>query len=95
MKTELAARQEQWEKLYHGEIEQQQSFADQSKQQHEELARRQQELLQQQSAAAAAQAELMREKRKQKPAVRNWKPGGPSSNRCENRCKRGRPKSKS
>jgi len=61
MKTDLAARQTEWEKLYHGVIEQQQSFADQLKRQQDEFDRRQQDFLQQQSAAAA-EIDLTREK---------------------------------
>ncbi len=63
MKTELAARQAEWEKLYRGVIEQQQAFTGQLKLQQDEIALRQQEFLEQQAAAAAAETGLMREKK--------------------------------
>ena len=63
MKTDLAARQAEWEKLYRRVIEQQQSFADQLKLQQDEFARRQQDILQQQSAAVAAETKLLRERK--------------------------------
>ncbi|MGA2059408.1 MAG: hypothetical protein ABSG67_02920 [Thermoguttaceae bacterium] len=59
MKADLAARQAEWEKLYHSVIDQQQSFAGQLKLQQDEFARRQQDFLQQQTAAAAAETELI------------------------------------
>lgn len=64
MKKDLAARQAEWENLYHRVIEQQQSFADQLRQQQDEFAHRQQNLLQQQSAAVAAENHLILERRK-------------------------------
>ena len=64
MKADLAARQAEWEKLYHSVIEQQQSLAGQLKLQQDEFARRQQDFLQQQTAAVAAETELIREKEK-------------------------------
>ncbi len=63
MKADLAARQAEWEKLYHSVIEQQQSFTGQLKLQQEEFARRQQDFLQQQAAAAAAETELICERK--------------------------------
>lgn len=64
MKIDLAARQAEWEKLYHQVIQQQQSFANQLKLQQDEFARRQQDLLQQQSAAVAADNQLIFERKK-------------------------------
>jgi hypothetical protein len=63
MKTNLSARQAEWEILYRRVIEQQQSLADQLKQQNEEFARRQQDLLQEQSASVAAETQVLRERR--------------------------------
>jgi chromosome segregation ATPase len=63
MKTELAARQDEWEKLYRRVIEQQQLFADQLKLQQDESAHRQQDILQRQSATVAAETQLLHERK--------------------------------
>ena len=60
LKAELAARQAEWEKLYRGAIEQQQSLAEQSKLQQDEFCRLRQGLIEQQAAASAASTEAAR-----------------------------------
>jgi hypothetical protein len=64
MKTDLAARQDEWERLYRRVTEQQQLFADQFKLQQDEFAHRQQDILQRQSATVAAETQLLNERKK-------------------------------